>query len=80
MGRQQEYEVIFHLNATARKTIQAETFEQAKKRIESDAFVIPDEIIEFNEPCKVYEIHTTHTSDTGIQEKHSIDYASWGSE
>ncbi len=80
MENQNEYEVVYHFNAIGKKMVRAENYEAVKRLIEAGECAQPDSIIEMSEPCKVYEIHSLRTDESGLQERHILEYENWGSE
>ncbi len=80
MESQNEYEVVYHFNAIGKKKVRAANYEAVKRLIESGECSLPDEVVEMNEPCKVYEIHSLRTLESGLQERHIREYENWGSE
>jgi hypothetical protein len=81
MGSQNEYEVVYHFNAIGKKMVRAANYEEVKRLIETAECLQPDSILEMNEPCRVYEIHSLRTDESsGLQERHILEYENWGSE
>jgi len=81
MENQYEYEVVYHFNVIGKKKIRASNYEEVRRRMESANCLQPDTILEMNEPCRVYEIHSLRTDEpSGLQERHILEYDNWGSE
>jgi len=80
MENQNEYEVVYHFNAIGKKVVRAASYEEVRHLIESGTYTQPDEIVKMNEPCKVYEIHSLRKDESGLNERHLLEYENWGSE
>lgn len=74
-----EYSVICHFSAIARKQIKAQNYEEAKHIAESDTSIKSRDIIRITDPCKVTEVVLRDYGSQSHRYGH-FEYKIWGSE